>query len=135
METLDKNNSGRAPEIYNQSAGWMKFLAILLFIGAGLTILGSFGQMRFMPLMGLVSLITGGVYCVTGVFLLNYANATARYASSGSGDALENMATHHTKYWKLTGILVICVVGLSIIMAVAMMAMYSGYGRYNYFNF
>ncbi len=95
----------RVAVILSDAAGWMKFLAVLSFISAGLGILGTWGL--------------GILWCWApiwlGIVLWNAASAAQQAVFTGNEADLIQALDHLRFYFKLAGIFRIVVFGLAIL--------------------
>jgi len=108
IQTLDRIRA----EI-SRTKGWLKFLAVLSFVMAPVSVLSSFLRMVLSPAAGGAGLIGGvisaGVSILLAVFLLVAANKGKAYAGKGqAGDLI----AYHGKlaiYFTISGVLIIVV--------------------------
>ena len=139
---------GRAGEIsvgiieqLRGTGGWVRFISILLFIFAALTLLGgiftigagmyfSSEQYEMMgggpasaALIG-VNLVSTAVYLFLGIYLFRYASAIKRSITTNDSDDVELAMSHQRFFWRLFGILalifVILVVGVILLMVIGL---------------
>lgn len=113
-ETLDSTMTGElspsAKQKLKSSAGWVKVIAILGFIGGGLVAIGGLFSLFASLLSGLFAFIMAAIYIYMSVLLMKQAGAV----SSEKID-MDTFADSYLKYWKIIVILLIVSVVLSIV--------------------
>jgi hypothetical protein len=120
----------------NQTRPWVRFLSIMVYIGAIFTLLGGLmiilagyagalfgaGSEAFQQFpgggfaLGLVYLVLAVLYVPPGIFLSRYASAIKTLESTGTSMALENALKYQKSFWRYAGILT--VIGLIVMAAV-----------------
>lgn len=134
-----------------QTKPWVRFLAILGFIFAGLMVLAGMFMMVGFSMMerftssfgeggmimglsiGLLYLLIAGLYIVFSVVLNRYASAIARFLGNSTPSGLEEALLTQRTFWRLLGIttvVVLCLYGLIMVgaLAVGIMAGLSAMG-------
>jgi len=114
----------------NATRPWVKFLAIMGFIGIGLMVLAGLvmtfafsmiptkpGMPQFGPAIGIIYLIFAGIYLMPTLFLYRYSKAIAAIPSAGQG-ALEEALKNQKSFWKFMGIVVLIIVCLELLVLV-----------------
>lgn len=113
-ETLDSTMTGElspsAKQKLKSSAGWVKVIAILGFIGGGLIAIGGLFTLFGSLIAGLFTLLMAAIYIYMSVLLMKQAGAV----SSEKID-MDTFADSYLKYWKIIVILLIVSVVLSIV--------------------
>lgn len=113
-ETIDSTMTGElspsAKQKLKSSAGWVKVIAILGFIGGGLIAIGGLFSLFASLLSGLFAFIMAAIYIYMSVLLMKQAGAV----SSEKID-MDTFADSYLKYWKIIVILLIVSVVLSIV--------------------
>lgn len=117
---------------------WMKFLAILTFVGGGFMIIGGlmtlFSGYGAFKLQGLFNAMYGGLYIYLGTLLLKAANSIKGFGDTGSGSQLETSFDEQAKFWKTSGIIAIVVIALAIIVGIIVaVTLSSSIGNFNRF--
>lgn len=122
----------QAQEYLNQTRPWVRFLSIMVFLGAALMALGGLGLAAAMMVGGLgasgartpFGAVAGGgvlgffylmmacLYVAPAVFMSRYAGAIKQLKETCSADALEEALKHQKSFWRFMGILT--VIGLVI---------------------
>lgn len=122
---------------------WVLFLAIMGFIGAGITALAAIPMlmggalvgnvegleaeagmgMGMMMGMGALYLVSAILYFMASLYLLRYAGAIKRLTSSLGILDLESALQHQASFWKLLGILtIVTLVLLGVLLVAGIMA-------------
>lgn len=139
----------RAQQYLDETRPWVRFIAILTFLVAGLMLMGGLGLLAFSVLGGLAATdragfgaiggaIGGGLlaslyvvmallYLAPGTYLFRYASAIARLRATASGGALEEALKHQKSFWRFVGILtvisfVLAIVGIVVGVVIAVIA-------------
>jgi len=125
-----------ALESLRGTKGWVRFVAILLFVFGGLCALGGvfvvLGPMSrtgpaWMPmLMGGVYAAITVAYLVMGLYLNRFAGAINQLITYRREDHLEQAMEHQRKFWRLVGIMIIAAfamyfVGIAVVVGVSLM--------------
>ena len=133
--------TGPTKEALLGTRGWVKLVGIMLYIGAGFTMLGMVavifgagamgGRSGAMPLVMMVVmcgfyLLFAAIYIFLGMYLLNYSSAIGRLLDDDQVANLEVALQAQQKFWRLAGILVwvmlvMAVVGIVVAIAIPMM--------------
>jgi len=120
----------------NQTRPWVRFLAIMVFIGAAFILLGglmiilvgltgsifgaSGGVFEQLPgggfAVGLIYLVVAVLYVPPGIFLSRYASAIKILESTCTSQALEKALKYQKSFWRYVGIMT--VIGLVVTAAV-----------------
>ena len=120
-----------SPRVVSELTGtkpWVRFLAVLAFLGAGFTILAGLGVSAAMMkqmgpgalFIGVLYVLMGLIYIVPAIKLWKYGSAITQFQYSGSNDHLESALSAQRGFWKITGIMVIVGFVLVILFAVGM---------------
>ena len=111
----------------NQTRPWVRFLSIMVFIGAAFTLLGGLtvmlvgitgsligvGNETFSQLpgggftLGLIYLVMAVLFVPPGIFLTRYASAIKTLESTPSAQALEKALKYQKSFWRYAGILTV----------------------------
>ena len=108
----------RTIEFLKQTKPWVRFIAVLMFIGCALLVLAAlvvivagaaftdFGRVFTVPL-GIMYFLLGLLYFVPALFLFRYADAIENLMRRKTSDALESALEHQKSFWKFVGILTV----------------------------
>lgn len=107
---------------------WVKFLAILGFIGCALMVLvalamlGGVSKMPgamagFAPVMGVLYLLFALLYFFPCLYLYRYAGAISRIPESGAA-AMEEALAKQKSFWKFVGMVAAIILALELIFIV-----------------
>ncbi|MBN1569344.1 MAG: hypothetical protein JXA73_15970 [Acidobacteria bacterium] len=139
---VDVALTAAAQQYLSQTGPWIRFLAILLFIFSGLTLLigmvlilmgfagilspgssvggkmlpSGLGVALLGPIYGLMAILG---YLVPGILLFRYASAIKALQSSRSAQVLENALKHQKSFWRYLGILTIILLIIGILVFAA----------------
>jgi hypothetical protein len=121
----------QALDYLHQTQPWVRFISILIFVGAGFMALAGFAMMAMMTAGGMMGRgpgrglgVIGGVaagafylmmaclYIAPGVFLHRYAAAIKQLKAACTPYALEEALKHQKSFWRFVGIL--SVIGLVV---------------------
>ena len=94
---------------------WVRFLAVMGFIGSGLVVLsglGMLGTMGPMSWIGLVYLLMAALYFFPALHLHRYAGSISALVANPMTVTLEDALRHQKSFWRLTGIMTLCVLVL-----------------------
>lgn len=111
---------------------WVRFLAVLGFIGSGLMVLGGFFMLiggglmavsdkQAMPFAGfpvviaLVYLVMGAIYLYPAVRLWAYGTRIGEMLASQSMHDLEAAIESQRRFWRVVGIYVIVLIGIYVL--------------------
>jgi hypothetical protein len=140
MSTLDdstiaSNNNEISDIAINHlsgSAPWMKFIAILGFIGSGFMIIGALmvigqgaGTMPNAALIGVIYLVGGGAYGYVSVLLWQWANYISSFVLTRDPRRLEAAFAKQKTWWMVVGVLTIVGIVLGIVFAAVAPGMYN----------
>jgi hypothetical protein len=140
-EVLPVNLTADAQHYLSQTGPWVRFLSIMLFVGAAFMILAGIS----MVLMGLVGLdsstspfgsgsmpsgmafLLGPVYVVIalllytvpGIFLFRYASAIKALKLTPSAPALEDALRNQKTFWRYLGIMAIVMLAIFVLAVMA----------------
>jgi hypothetical protein len=131
----------RTQKYLAETRPWVRFMSIIVFIGAGFMVIAALAMFAFMsaggaaannPLAGVVGgsgaaliyLALALLYVAPGVFLSRYASAIGRLAKDGSVSTLEDALQHQRSFWRYAGILTL--VGLVLAVLVIILAIVAG---------
>ena len=119
----------------NQTRPWVRFLSIMVFIGAAFTLLGGFmvilvgltgnffgaGSGAFDQLpgggfaLGLIYMVMAVLYVPPGIFLSRYASAIKNLESTPTSQGFERALKYQKSFWRYIGIFT--VIGLIVLAA------------------
>ena len=125
--------------IYLKGASpWLRFIGVMGFVGAGLTVLSGLSSFLFVPLMkqtwdeipgigsfsGVLGVVLSGtmaVFCIGGgvlmffpsLFIYRFGERIRSYLRTGTDQELEQAFKNNKSFWKFAGI--ICIIYLSFI--------------------
>jgi hypothetical protein len=130
----------RAMELLRQTRPWARLFSVLIWIGAGLMILGGIGFALFLGAFAMsgsgsggpkgaagvaTAILVGGIYVVlaavyipAAIFLGRYASRITELDRLRRADALEAALEAQKSFWKYMGIAFLAVIGLSILLNV-----------------
>jgi hypothetical protein len=112
---------------------WIRFLSILSFIGAALMLMASLFMLvagaaamsvsrprggpgaEFAPLLGLFYLPFAAIYLVPGIYMHRLASAIDVLVAGPSARALEDTLDKNRAFWKVSGIMALVIIGLSML--------------------
>lgn len=106
-------------ELITRTTGWMKFLAVMGFIGSGFLVLGSFAVMSQPytgPYLFLGYLIVGVIGFFPALYLLQYANLLSDFVQNRDAGALEMAFEKQRSMYVFIGIITIIYIALIIIL-------------------
>jgi cytochrome b561 len=115
-DNLEKNSSAlssQAKQDLIKGSGWVKAVAIIGFVGAGLIALSSIAMFIVLPLLGLFYLLMAGAYAY-----MSYLLFTKAQAASANNFDMEKFAENYYKFWKSAVIIMIIGFVLGIILSV-----------------
>jgi len=127
----------------NQTQPWVRFISILVFVGAAfmalaglammmITMAGGLALNRANPvfgaiggaLVGIFYLALACLYVAPGVYLHRYAGAIKHLKSTCTDSGLEDVLKHQRSFWRFVGIL--SIVGLAVGVIVIVLAVVAG---------
>ena len=122
------------------TAPWMKFLAIMSFIAAGLIIILAiftlsksfgyyYGSSAF-AIAALVYIAVAIIMFVIGGYLYKSADSYSNFCNSRNVNSLETALLMQKKYWKAVGIVTIVYLSLLVIILLFAVANSNSYYRY-----
>jgi hypothetical protein len=140
-EVLPVNLTANAQRYLSQTGPWVRFISIMLFIGAAFMILAGVA----LVLMGLAGLdsstspfgsgsMPGGMafllgpiyvmmallfYIVPGIFLFRYASAIKALKMTPSAPALEDALRNQKTFWRYLGIMAIVMLAIFVLAVMA----------------
>ena len=109
-------------EALRETRPWVKFLAVLGYIGAGLSVLLGFftmatglvsGALRsgplggLTPLLGLFYIAFGAVYAVPSTLLWRYGASISNFVERGELEALVDPIVRQKSFWRFAGIMTV----------------------------
>jgi hypothetical protein len=111
---------------------WVRFISVLMFVGAGLMVLGGIAMMfagaaifKNSPnpaplgaIVGIVYLVFAILYIYPALKLWNYASGIAILLASGSVMDLEGALNQQRSFWKFIGVMMLAVLVLYALIAV-----------------
>lgn len=111
----DQANGGQisaaAKQNLQAAATWVKVVAILAFIGGGLSAIFALIAIFGSPLVGIIQLLLVGAYIYINILLFKKASAI----SVGTLD-MDSFSENFLKYWKYTVIMIIASFVLGVIL-------------------
>jgi hypothetical protein len=117
--------SALAMDLLSRTSPWVRFISIMLFIGAAFTLLGGLGMVLVavatepsMLFLALFYVICGAFYGVPAYLLWRYADRIAAATRTGRSDTVEAAIDAQRAFWKTAGILVLVFIGLSILFVI-----------------
>ncbi|MDX1652614.1 MAG: hypothetical protein R3277_08985 [Brumimicrobium sp.] len=124
MENLDANTtvaeisvSATAKNELIAASGWAKAMAIIGIIFSGFGILAGLLALFGIPILGIIYLVTYGIFIYLWIILLNQANNI----TAGNFN-LDKFAAYYGKFWKLSVIILIISVVLGIIAGIMLVS-------------
>jgi len=134
-DVLTQEVPSRLPEILRRTVPWVRFMAVLLFLTAGLMIIGGLFMGLGLALGGAATeqmggaipgLMLGIVYAGVGAlnllpasFLWRFASRSDGYVSAPSSHRLEQALDAQRAYWKFMGVFAIVCFGVACLAVVA----------------
>jgi hypothetical protein len=125
---------GRVAEMLRQTKPWVRFMSVMLFIGAALLVLGGLvimasgaaegpvpGLGRVGAVLGFIYIVMAVLYIAPGVFLWMYADRIGVFLRQRTPGTLASALEAQKSFWKFVGIatlIVICLYCLGIIVFV-----------------
>jgi hypothetical protein len=117
----------RAVDLLGQTSIWVRIMSILMFVGAGLMVLGggvifAVGMMgrggpgELPAFVGCIYIPFGLLYIVPGLFLWRYATYSKAYAIQRHESHLEGALQAQKSFWKFVAILALVMIGLYLLM-------------------
>jgi hypothetical protein len=135
--------SPQAQEYLNQTRPWVRFISIMVFVGAAfmalaalvmiaLTMAGAMAARGAYAPFGAVGVVAAAffylmlacLYIAPGVFLYRYASAIKQLKAACTASALEDALKHQKSFWRFIGILT--AVSLVIVVLVLVIAIVAG---------
>ena len=136
-----------AQQYLDQTRPWVRFMSVMIFVGAGLMVLvgismllvvvlggframgdggpGPLGSAAGFGVMALVYVLLAFVYVAPGAYLARYASAIKRLKANSTAGGLEDALKHQKSFWRFVGILTaislvvaVVAVGLAIVVGV-----------------
>jgi hypothetical protein len=134
VKTMEPENvllTADGQKFLNQTRPWVRFMSIMVFIGAAVSLLA--GLMSFLLevtgglvsarnqvfeglsgggfILGLIYFIMAIFYIPPGMFLSRYASAIRTLESEGTSSALESALKYQKSFWRYVGIFtVVCLI-------------------------
>ena len=133
LGTNTASRTGVTPRTVSELVGtkpWVRFISVLLFIGAGMIMLGGLAvSIAMMSQVGVAAVLAGGLYAVFGLLYLipalklwKYGSAITQLQFSNSSGDLEEAMSQQRSFWKFIGIMTIVGFVVGILAAVGMAA-------------
>lgn len=137
MQDLTETLTGEITEPLRRTRPWMKFLAIMGFIGCGFVVLDTlflfFGFILhpadtaprglprgWMMLLALIYLVTAFfVYFMPSLLLIRSASALDGIESEGTLSSIAEASERQRRFWKYCGILLIVAISIVLLTAIA----------------
>lgn len=129
----------RGEQYLEQTRPWVRFMSVMMFIGAGLLVLlgislmlaglaGHFSSTTggLVPLpgsiggviLGMVYIVFSVLYIAPGVFLARYASAIKLLQSNRTAEMLEDALRHQKSFWRYLGILTVVMLFVGLLVMV-----------------
>ena len=127
-----------AQQYLDQTRPWVRFMSVVTFVSAGLTMvlglvvlvfsmfsgaaagngeeLGALGSAVGGGLLALLYLVLACVYIAPGLYLARYASAITRLKSTPTAGGLEDALKHQKSFWRFVGILTVVGLVVAVIM-------------------
>lgn len=116
--------SPRVLDIMSRTKGWVRFIAVLMFVNFGLTVINnivilnsssrSFGDSdRVGQFIGLAVMLL--LYLYPAVKLNSYASRIGALLQSGRAADLDAALNEHRAFWRYVGIVVIVLISIFIV--------------------
>lgn len=110
--------SPRGIDALRQTSPWVRLISIVLFLTAGLTVLGLFGtliaggsgQSGFFLMVGAIYAVVGLLYVALGIYLWRYATSIQRVLAHGQTNDLDDALAAQRSFWRLAGIIIVVVI-------------------------
>ncbi|MGH9819337.1 MAG: hypothetical protein ACRD43_04135 [Pyrinomonadaceae bacterium] len=107
---------------------WVRFMSVMLFIGAGLMVLAGLfmflipmatpGMGGFGAIVGVVYILFAALYIAPAYFLHQFASSIGDLMKGGGDVALESALGSQKSYWRFVGISVVVVISLYVLFIV-----------------
>ncbi len=120
----------RAANMLRQTKPWVRFVSVMLFIGAALMVLlglvlviGGMANAMPMPfggMLGLIYIAMACLYVVPGVFLWAYANRIRVFLDQRTPGTLASALESQKSFWRFVGISLLVIMCLYGVMLVAL---------------
>jgi hypothetical protein len=126
----------RVQQYLRETKPWVTLMSVLVFIVAGMMVLGALAVLAMSVIGGAASesaiggALVGGIlaiaygvlallYIMPGVYLWRYQSAIGQLVADRSTGALERALEHQRSFWRFVGILSICMTAIAVIGVVA----------------
>lgn len=102
-------------------SGWAMFFAILLFIMAGIVMLGFLASFALVARSGSIMApifmgLYGALMITIGLYLYRFASSLKRSLYSNSTEDIEASALNFGKYYRMMGIITVLILGLYVLL-------------------
>lgn len=131
--------------LLKQTRPWVLLIAVLVAVGAGLTLLGGlafaalfaaapeFADLGQMPRgfgggIVLLYLVFGAVYLVPSIWLFRYSGRITRYLEAPDQGTLGDAIAAQKSFWKFTGIAALCVIALYFLLVAGVFLLFATQG-------
>jgi hypothetical protein len=114
----------RTIDLLRQTRPWARLIAVMIFIGSGLMLLGGVGIL-FASMMGPRNQMPGAIglayfalaalYIAPAVYLNRYCSRITQVIALRRDDLLEQAIEAQKSFWKCCGIMVLAVIGLYVV--------------------
>jgi hypothetical protein len=119
--------TAKTVEMLRQTRPWVRFLAVLGFIFAGLMlVVGVFGGLAGVAAGGPTGLIAvlyiplALIYLVPAIYLNRYAGRIREFEASPRLEQLDNALGAQKSFWRFVGIMMAVLLGLYLLLAVGL---------------
>ncbi len=103
-----------------QTKPWVRFISVLMFIGAAFVVIAGIGilisggrmvgvQGGFGPLIGGIYFVMAILYIVPGIFLWKYADGIRNFLEEKSAGALTTALEAQKSFWRFVGIVALVI--------------------------
>lgn len=102
---------------------WVTLLAVLSFIGGGLTMLVGLVTLTDSPAVGFGELLLAVIYLLPGIALLRYSKAIDTLLHGGGVAELEQAVAAQASFWQLAGIMALVTIVLWVLAIIAVVTL------------
>ncbi len=134
-DNLDADPSlAGAADMLRQTKPWVRFMSVMLFIGAGLMAIGGLAIMAigmgqggpgapgmpgaFGPILGAVYIVMALLYIVPGIFLWKYADRIGAFLYQQTPAMLTSALEPQKSFWRFTGIVTLILISVYFLIIV-----------------
>lgn len=124
----------RTIHLLRQTRPWARIMAIMIFIAAGLMILGgvammfasTFGARDTAPaIVGIVYFVIAALYIAPAVYLNRYCSRITQLIALRRDDLLEQAIEAQKSFWKFCGIFTLIAIGVYVLFAIIMVVVFA----------